>query len=233
LCLLLREEATDPGCMIRLARSERQNRQVQTQERLAILARYGSEQAALDLTAIEQLFVLATAYLQDEQDPWGALAGWALPWHPVPEAVSTALTTACPLPTSIADARDEALAWEMRRQERSCLVQDNRAALPTACMARMKMVTDLWRRDMAARTLSDVMARLEYWSSQGGDDGTGYHILTRDLRSLSLMARPVADQISTKERLKILKQAHPDWSLARLGQELGISRQAVHKHMKG
>ncbi|MBI3445724.1 MAG: HTH domain-containing protein, partial [Magnetospirillum sp.] len=38
---------------------------------------------------------------------------------------------------------------------------------------------------------------------------------------------------STKERARQIKTDNPDWSLARIGKELGISRQAVHKHLKG
>ena len=82
-------------------------------------------------------------------------------------------------------------------------------------------------------TLGDFTARLEYWAKRGGDDGSGYSILAADLDVVSQGLTTRGPIQSTKDRARQIKGANPDWSLARIGKELGISRQAVHKHLKG
>jgi hypothetical protein len=81
--------------------------------------------------------------------------------------------------------------------------------------------------------MEDLSARLEYWASRGGDDGLGYGVLLGDLAAVlpALTARTPSQ--STKDRARQLKTENPNWSLARIGKSLGISRQAVHKHLKG
>ena len=236
--LQLREEATDPGYLGRLTHAEQSLQGNHNRERLSIIAHYGSEQAALALNGIESLFVQATLSFCEPgmddatPDPWGPVCGWSLPWHPIPPELQSVISQACPWPHSLSDARDEVIAWEQRLKERACLADDQRAALPTVCMARLKMVTDLWRRDLPVATFQDLQDRLDYWQNRGGDDGSGYRYLARDM-ALLLASNPHADLPKcTKDRVKELKSTHPAWSLARIGLELGISRQAVHKHLK-
>lgn len=237
--LRLREEADDPGAMIRAARTRRALVGRMGAEKAAVIARYGSLEAATSPSPIETMFVAAASHLADETmadeepDPWGPLAGWSVPWHDIPPALADAVRAACPLPLSVSDARAEALTWEQRRREREILAEGpGKASLPTACAARHKLVEDAWRRDLPVRNPAEFEARLDYWASRGGDDGVGYGILLLDWRRLGGLAQPAVAVENTKEKARRLRTEHPDWSLARIGKELGISRQAVHKHLK-
>lgn len=234
--LRLREEADDPGSMIRAARTRRTLIGKLDGERAAIVARYGSLDAAIQPSPIECMFVDAAASLADDRDdadPWSPLAGWSVPWHDIPHELAAAVTIACPLPTSVADARAEALTWDERKREREVLTDGpGAAALPTACAARHRLVTDLWARGLPVRDTAELEARLEYWTSRGGDNGAGYRVLTEDVRRLSASGGFAAVGEGTKEKARRLKAENPDWSLARIGKELGITRQAVHKHLR-
>lgn len=248
MALRLREEAEDPGAMIRTARARRAAASEMDAERAAIIARYGSLVAAVNPSPIETMFVTAAAHLADSEcslaegegastapvdDPWAPLAGWSVPWHAIPAALAEAVTSACPLPATVGDARAEALTWEERKRERELLADGpGKAALPTACAARHRLVEDAWRRDLPVRTAAEFEARLDYWASRGGDDGTGYGVLLHDLRLLGNLL-PHGGTESTKDKARRLKAENPGWSLAMIGKELGISRQAVHKHLRG
>jgi hypothetical protein len=239
--LRLREEADDPGMMIRVARARRSEAGRADVERAAIVARYGSLLAALAPSPIEAMFIGATAHLADpapdgeaavDADAWAPLAGWSVPWHPVPDQLAEATAAACSLPTTLADARAECMAWEERRHERDILGEGpGTAALPTACAARHVLVEELWRRGLPPRNAAEFEARLEFWATRGGDDGAGYAVLLGDLRGLGPLAAPSGGE-STGDKARRLKAENPSWSLARIGKELGISRQAVHKHLK-
>lgn len=248
--LRLREEAEDPGAMIRAVRARRTLAGRMNAERTAIVARYGSLQAAIDPSPIETMFVAAAAHLAEVEapmageeaeastdpvdDPWAPLAGWSVPWHEVPAVLIQAVTAACPLPSTVGDARAEALTWEERKRERELLADGpGKAALPTACAARHRLVEDAWRRDLPVRSPAEFEGRLDYWASRGGDDGAGYGVLLLDWRRLGGLLVPATAGESTKEKARRLKAENPTWSLARIGKELGISRQAVHKHLKG
>jgi HTH domain len=233
-----REEGDEPGMIIRAVRRQRaEAARGGGSSRAAVIARYGSIEAARWPTPVEQVFIAAAASLAaDQDDPYAPLSGWRIPWHPIPLPLYDLVVRACPLPATVADARDEALTWDGRRRELALL--DNgpgEAMLPTACAARHRIVEDLWRRDLAVATVTDLEARLQYWASYGGDDGLGYRVVLTDLEFLIAENRlgPVAAPSANRgDAARRLKAAHPEWSLARIGAELGISRQAVHKHLK-
>jgi len=228
-----RQEAEDPFSLIRLIRRRREAADNGEAARAAIIQRYGGEEAARRPTPLERTFITAAAPLADdtESDEFGPLAGWSVHWHPLPEALRTAVTAACPLPRSVTDARAECLAWEDRRDELALLGGGPGAAvLPTACAARHRVVEDLWRRELPADNVADLLARLDFWVARGGDDGLGYTVVREDLRRLAASFGRSAG--GTREMARRLKTEHPDWSLAKIGKQLGISRQAVHKHLK-
>lgn len=230
--LRLREEAEDPGAIIRACRARLAEMGQEGTAKAEIIARYGSLAAALAPGPLERLFIEAARHLsEDPNDPRAPLAGWSLPWHPIPEALKAVVSRG--LPTGIAEARDETLAWEYRLGELDVLSGGaGRAALPTACAARLRLVLRLWAAELPAVTPADIDIRLDYWVGRGGGDGSGYAVIQGDFRRLAQaggLARPIG---GTAERVRRLKQEHADWSLARIGKELGISRQAVHKHLQ-
>ena len=231
-----RQEGEDPGSTIRAVRRRRDAAGRQDAARAALIERYGSEQAARGPTPLERIFIAATTELvaaDEAGDSFAPLSGWSLPWHPLPEDLRRAVAAAQPLPESIVDARDECLAWEGRRDELALLGDGpGSAALPTACAARHRIVEELWRRDLPASNPADLLARLEYWSARGGDDGLGYHVVLADLGRLIDGGGLTRSGGGTGDIARALKAEHPDWSLAMIGKQLGISRQAVHKHLK-
>jgi hypothetical protein len=234
--LRLRDEAADPGGMIRAARLRRQRSGSREAERAALIARYGSEAAALAPTAAETMLIEAGRTLAEpggKEDCHAPLSGWHLPWHEPPEALRVLVAAALPLPSTIAAARDECRAWEQRKTELD-LIGDGpgSAGLPTACAARHWLVERMWRGDLPATGPADLIARLEYWVERGGDDGRGYRILLDDLTEAGTTPLLRDPDGGSHARILRLKAEHPSWSLARIGQELGISRQAVHKHLK-
>ncbi len=127
------------------------------------------------------------------------------------------------LPVTVVAARDECLRWEHRWRELPQVV---------AATARYLQVEELWRRGLPCASVADLTARMEYWAGRCDGDATGYAILLADLAQVAASLSTRADGPNTKERVRRLKSEHPDWSLARIGKDLGISRQAVHKHLK-
>lgn len=232
LALRLREEADDPGSLLRAAEAREARAGGQDRRRQAVVARYGSEQAALGPTPLERRFVeAAVALAADAADPWSALAGWDLPWHPLPEAVAQAVSGACPLPETIAAARAECLRWQERLAELEVLADGSGTAmLPTACAARKLVVENLWARALPARSWDDLRLRLDYWAGRDGDHGGGYALLCREWDALCHAALPMVE--GSREKCRRLRAENPGRSLADIGRELGISRQAVHKHLK-
>lgn len=248
--LRLREEADDPGAIIRAIRARREHEARDRRKREALASRYGSVEAASVPTAFERLFIEATAALDtpepggqdghgesggDDDQAYGPLDGWHLPWHELPDRLRHAVSEAHPLPDTVASAQTEALWWERRLRDLE-IVHDcpaGEGSLPTACAARRKVVVELWRKGLPASTLADLQARMTYWAEWGGQDGTGYRLMLADVQRLAASGGAVRAPESTKDMARSLKARHPEWSLARIGEELGISRQAVHKHLKG
>jgi len=233
--LRLREEAADPGGLIRAVRLRRQRAASRDQERAAVLSRYGDEATVWLPTAAEAALIAAARSLADPagaDDPHAPLCGWTLPWHEPPAPLRDVVAQALPLPSTVVAARDECRQWEQRKHELDLIADGpGSAGLPTACAARLWLVERMWRSDLAPTGPADLLARLDYWVERGGDDGTGYRILKDDLSGPGGAWLRDPDG-GSHTRILRLKAEHPDWSLARIGQELGISRQAVHKHLK-
>lgn len=133
-----------------------------------------------------------------------------------------------PPPIGAAAAKAECLIWEQRHSAVE--------ALPEVCLQRLVAVLALWREGAAVADTADFTARLEYWAERGGGDGAGYARLLADFTSLGAALDARAPVVpagrGSRERARQIKALHPEWSLARIGRELGISRQAVHKHLK-
>ncbi|WP_096702902.1 HTH domain-containing protein [Magnetospirillum sp. 15-1] len=215
--LRLHEEGAKPGSIIRAVRLFRLRELTRIDERAVVIQRYGSEEAVLRPTDFELLFIQAASACE------------------TPSEVEAIVAAVHPMPASVEAARAESLRWEGRLRHME-LVADPTAqppALPAACAARHRLVEAAWRNGLPAVTIADFSARLEYWAGRGGEDGSGYGVLAADFAALATGLSTRGAGQSTKDRARALKEANPEWSLARIGKELGISRQAVHKHLKG
>jgi hypothetical protein len=216
MALRLHEEGTKPGSIIRAVRLARLRELAHINERAAVIRHYGSEEAVLRPTDFEAGFIQAAASCSTMSD------------------LEHAVAATHPLPASVESARAESLRWEGRLRHMELVTSPDAGppALPPACATRHRMVEALWRHGLPVVTVADFSARLEYWAGRGGDDGSGYGILAVDFETLAKGLSSRGAGQSTKDRARALREANPDWSLARIGKELGISRQAVHKHLK-
>lgn len=216
MALRLHEEGTKPGSIIRAIRLARLRELAHINERAAVIQHYGSEEAVLAPTAFEAALIQAAVSCTTGAE------------------LDIAVAAAHPLPAGVEAARAESLRWEGRLRHMELVTADAAApVLPPACAARHRLVEALWRSGAQVSTIADYSARLEYWAGRGGEDGSGYGILAADFETLAKSLSTRGPGQSTKDRARALREANPEWSLARIGKELGISRQAVHKHLKG
>jgi len=212
----LYEEGTRPGSIIRAVRLRRLRELSRLAERAEVIRRYGSAEAVFLPTEFETVFLRAAEACADA-------AG-----------LDAAMAAAHPMPASVEAARAECLRWEGRLRHMELVTEEGAPppALPEACAVRHRLAEAAWRRGVPSSSPADFAARLEYWSTRGADDGEGYRVLAGDFDAVAKALAGRAGGPSTKDRARALREANPEWSLARIGKELGISRQAVHKHLK-
>ncbi len=152
-------------------------------ERNAVIARYGSREAALARRDREQLLQDAVADLLVRHDPdtdppgrWHAsLDGWdrSSLVHPSP-TVSARIERAFPLPTSVRGAKDEFEYWQQRSYELEMLMGrpgDPQLDLPAMCRA--QRVQALYERELPIRSIDDLHLRLQFAVSPAWADDTG------------------------------------------------------------
>lgn len=210
----LEEEGAKPGAIIRAARLARQHQSAELDERARIIAQYGSEEAVLNPTEFDRLFMDAAT-------------------QAAPGEEEAAVAAAHPLPVTVEAARAEALRWEARLHHMRLVDgPESEISLPDACALRHRLVAAAWGKGARVTTLADFSARLDYWASRAAEDVGGYAVLAADFAALGSALSGRLPGTSTKDKARALRDAHPEWSLARIGKELGISRQAVHKHLK-
>lgn len=167
----------DPADLAEYQRQERQRREARwastIPERDAVIARYGSDDAAQAPTERERLLADATAPLiRTERRTFSngmftvsTLDGWNGDGD-LPESVRAAVAGAYPLPSSVAEALAEHLWWEARWHDLDLVVgggcQD--FSFGHAVEARRRVLEELIERDEAlpARSAADIRARLQY-----------------------------------------------------------------------
>lgn len=213
----LHEEGTRPGSIIRAVRLRRLRELSRLDERAEVIRRYGSAEAVFRPTEFELPFIRAAETADGD--------------------AGAAIAAAHPMPATVEAARAECLRWEGRLRHMELATEEEEGTappvLPPACAVRHRLVEAIWRQGVPSAGAADFSARLEYWSTRAAEDGSGYAILAADFEGLAGLLAGRGGGPSTKDKARALRAANPDWSLARIGKELGISRQAVHKHLKG
>ncbi|GEM_PF-3549610 len=171
-------DMSNPADVERYARQERQRRATtrarRAAEREAIIARYGSEEAAAEVER-ERLLRAATAHMvktlrkkfSNGVFPVSSLDGWTDDiGETIPETVRAAVMAAYPAPSSVAEACDEWGWWEVRWSECDLVLGDGCGdwSFDLACEARRRLITEMVEKDaiMPARTSADILARLRY-----------------------------------------------------------------------
>jgi hypothetical protein len=175
-------EAYDKYQTAAAARRENDWRRTET-ERNAVIARYGSSEAALARSGREQILHDAVADLLVRHDPdmdppgrWHAsLDGWdrSSLLHPSP-TVMARIERALPLPNTVRQAKDEFDYWKQRSHELEMLLGrpgDTQLDLPAICRA--QRVQALYERELPIRSISDLHLRLQFAVNPEWTDDTG------------------------------------------------------------
>jgi hypothetical protein len=151
-------------------------------ERNAVIARYGSREAALARSDREQILHDAVADLLVRHDPdtdppgrWHAsLGGWDRSLlYPSP-AVVARIEQAFPLPNTVRVAKDEFEYWNRRSNELEMLLGrpgDTQLDLPAIC--RTRRVQALYERELPIRSIDDLHLRLQFSVNPEWADDTG------------------------------------------------------------
>jgi len=163
------------------ARRESDWRKTETR-RNAMIARYGSREAALARSDREQILHDAVADLlvrhAPDLDPPGRwhvnLGGWDRSLlYPSP-AVLARIEQALPLPNTVRQAKDEFEYWNRRSNELEMLMGrpgDTQLDLPAICRARR--VQALYERELPIRSIDDLHLRLQFSVNPEWADDTG------------------------------------------------------------
>jgi hypothetical protein len=163
------------------ARRENDWRKTET-ERSAVIARYGSREAALARSDREQILHDAVADLLVRHDPdtdppgrWHAsLDGWDRSLLHPSAAVLARIEHAFPLPNTLRQAKDEFEYWKRRSNELEMLLGrpgDTQLDLPAICRARR--VQALYERELPIRSIDDLHLRLQFSANPEWADDTG------------------------------------------------------------
>jgi hypothetical protein len=151
-------------------------------ERNAVIARYGSREAALARSDREQILHDAVADLLVRHDPdtdppgrWHArLDGWDRSLLAPSPAVLARIERALPLPNNVRRAKDEFDGWNRRSYELEMLTGrpgDTQLDLPAICRARR--VQALFERELPIRSIDDLHLRLQFSVSPEWADDSG------------------------------------------------------------
>jgi hypothetical protein len=174
-------EAYDKYQVAAAARRENDWRRTQA-ERDAVLARYGSREAALARNEREQILHEAVADLLVPHSPdidppgrWRAsLDGWDRSLLHPSATVLDRIDRALPLPATVREARDEFDDWNRRSRELEALLGrpgDPQLDLPAICRARR--VQALYERDLPINSIDDLHLRLQFAVAPEWADDTG------------------------------------------------------------
>ncbi|MBP2291022.1 hypothetical protein [Azospirillum rugosum] len=173
-------EAKQPGWKAKQAEARAERTRREADERAAAIARYGSLEQAKQPCPREQRLNEATAHLKRTISKEYAngtfdvdsLDGWTGGFDDkMPDSVMAAVAGAYPMPSTLRDARDEALYWTGRNRELERVWTEPGSIfgadsyLGLAADARRMLVDDLWRKGPIA-TLDDLQVRIECAASE-------------------------------------------------------------------
>ncbi len=192
-------EKKEPGWKAKRSAERAEKVRAWTIRKAAILARYGSVEAAAAPCWREKLILLAvTPWRTVQRRPYerwtDKLDGWrdALQgYRKAPPHVIAAISTAYPMPTTFAEAKAESDYWEARDNDlRDLFSKDGSGTdlgdttLDFAASLRADMVRDLAERDLPVTTLADLHARFALYRDREYHDIETEDAIFRDLTTL-------------------------------------------------
>ncbi len=167
-------EAREPGWKARRSAERNKRNRDQAEERISVIAKYGSEDAATAPCERERVLDDACAHLVRrviKTDSRGKLSmdtldGWAGGVDDPPASVIEAVSSALPMPTTIREAQEECVYWETRNREIDAIhgfTGDRQLGL--AAEVRWGLVRGLYERGLPILDLDDIHARLQFVAS--------------------------------------------------------------------
>ena len=204
--------------------------------RAALIAKYGSNDAATAPCERERLILAAVARWRTVRDNprWthalDGWEGWALAARKdAPAHVIEAIVMAYTLPAIFAQAKVEHDYWIDRNQEledafsdNGDLLGNNELDLPTEIRA--EIVRALAEHELPVTTLADLHARFAMYRDSELNDETVEAALFRDIGAMALLEAQVSDVTTTSApstvheagRIEGLLKTHPEWSDRRI-----------------
>ncbi|MEW9272462.1 hypothetical protein [Gluconobacter oxydans] len=194
-------EEREPGYKARKAAEQSERLRKRAEERIRIIRAYGSEEAAKAPTVLEkrvleavQPFIRVKKRREGkEKGEYETLLGWTVHdfGKPCPPRVQKVIENALPMPVTIAHAWEEYCCWELREHELDHVIGGVRPEftpdwyLADACAHRRNIVRELLEHGLRARSVSEILTRIEHLNNTGCLDVEEYaQALIADLNSL-------------------------------------------------
>jgi hypothetical protein len=221
-------ERKEPGYKSRKAAEQAAKKKEAAAYRKAVIAKYGSEDAAKAPNAMERAVDEAVApfarkvmhKFSNGTFPCNSLDGWTGDFHnkELPKRVEAAIRAALPLPTTIAEAKAEVDAWQERSNELAAVWEEPEHRgehLSLGCDARRHLVDDMVDHGLRAGSAADMLARLhallDMEMTLGRKDLAP---LLADLEHLAAMEKasvqPAPDQVANGHMKPVKRQRQSD-----------------------
>jgi hypothetical protein len=164
-------EDKEPGYKAEREAERRQQARDQAAFRAALIARYGSEEAALAPTPMERAVDEAVApFAKEEMRDYGngrfqakTLDGWWRSFDPAPQHVADAVRGALPLPLTVAAAKAEYDSWRERDRELNAIRGDGGdTELSLGCSLREQIVHGMLTHGLRATGARDAIVRWRF-----------------------------------------------------------------------
>lgn len=163
-------ETQEPGWKAKQARARAEKKRREAEQRAAVIAKYGSEEAATLPCERERALNKATAHMRRREPKTFAngvftmstLDGWD-GLRDMPPSLVEAVTTALPMPATVREARAECEYWDARNREIDAVLGftgDRQIGL--AAQARWDVIRPLYERDMPIASVDDLHVRLDF-----------------------------------------------------------------------
>jgi hypothetical protein len=162
-------EAQEPGYKARRAQERAERKRQWAEYRIAVIAKYGSEDAVKAPTPIEQAIEAAVQPLRrsvrDGTRALESLDGWHSSTREAPDSVRRTVEQAWPMPSTILEAKAEDDRWLERDDELAAVWGAERGMnsfLSLACQLRQRLVQNLLGNELRAQSVADALARHRY-----------------------------------------------------------------------
>jgi hypothetical protein len=165
-------EKQEPGYKARMAAEQVAKKKEAAAYRKAVIAKYGSEDAAKAPNAMERAVDEAVApfarkvmkKFSNGSFPCNSLDGWTGDFDKkeLPKRVEAAIRAALPMPTTIAEAKAEVDAWREREDELAAVWEEPEHRgehLSLGCVARKRLVDDMVDHGLRAGSAADMLTR--------------------------------------------------------------------------